>query len=178
MAERLIIYNSAAAVSSPSQLFAANLALMKYPSATVKDVAGVTTGDITTYVTTTLVDDTYTDIFICCTTQAAGATGLLSFDQVAALRSKMITASKGTTVRANTCQANVTATEILLDSGASASNDYYNGMFIETAGTTPVLRYISDYVGSTKACTVNTTTIAVTNTETFIVYTNTNILLS
>jgi hypothetical protein len=175
MAERLIIYNSAYNVSTPSQLLAANLALMEYPDATLKDVAAVTTGDITTYVSTTLVDDTYTDIFICCVTQSAGATGLLSYDQVAMLRPKMITASKGTTVRADTCQANVTVTEIVLDAAASATTNYYRYMFIQTAGVTAVNRYITAYNGTSKVATVSTTSTAITSTETFVVYTNTNI---
>lgn len=171
MAERLIIYNSS---GTATQLLAANECYYKYGDADIEDVNAVTTGDITTALAA-LTDDYYTDIFICCTTQAAGATGVLSLDQVASLRAKMITASKGTTVRANTCQANAVVTEIILDASASASNDTYNLMYIATAGTTAVYRHIKDYVGATTTCTVNTTTVAVTSTETFIVWTNTNV---
>ena len=167
MASRLIIYNS---TDTGSQILAANIALHAYPDATVKDVAAVTTGDITTYCGTTLVDATYTDIFICTTTQLAGATGLLSYDQVALMIPKMLSTRKGTVERANTCQANVTVTDIILDASASAVNDYYNGMYIVTAGTTGIQRYIKDYTGASTTCLVNTTSTAVTTTETFIVY--------
>lgn len=124
----------------------------------------------------TLTDDTMHEIAVCTITEASYTeTGRMTYDQVAYLDSKLVTANKGTSVRANTCQANSTVTEIVLDSGASASNDYYNGMYIKTDGTTDVYRYISDYVGATKICTVVTTSTAVTTTETFIVYTNDHI---
>lgn len=168
MANRLIVYNSS---GTAQQIIAANLAYGKYPDATLKDVAGITTGNITTYIGT-LTADYYTDIFITCTTQTAGGTGLLSFNQVASLRAKMVAGSKGVTVRAGTCQANATVTDIILDSGASAANDYYNGMYIETAGTTAVLRAIADYTGASKTAVVTTTTTAITTSETFVVYTN------
>jgi hypothetical protein len=174
MAYRLILYNSAYNVSTPAQLMATNLAYAAHPDATLKDVAGITTNNITAYIAT-LTDDYYTDIYICCATQLAGATGLVSFDQVASLRAKMITANKGTTVRANTCQANVTTTDIILDASASASNDTYNAMFIVTDGVTDVYRYIQDYTGASKTCLVTDTGTAITSTETFVVYTNTHI---
>jgi len=124
----------------------------------------------------TLTDDTMHEIAVCTITEASYTeTGRMTYDQVAYLDSKLVTANKGTSVRANTCQANSTVTEIVLDSGASASNDYYNGMYIKTDGTTDVYRYISDYVGATKICTVVTTSTAITTTETFIVYTNDHI---
>jgi hypothetical protein len=174
MAERLIIFNSLVGTSTPAQLMAANLCISKYPDATLKDITGLTTGNVTTYISG-LTNDYYTDIFICCATNVTPASNILSFDQVASLRQKMITASKGTTVRANTCQANVTTTEIILDASASAVNDFYDGMFIVTAGVTAVYRYISNYVGATVTATVADTSTAITSTETFIVYTNTNI---
>ena len=122
MANHLIIYNSG---GTAQQIIAANIAFHEHPDADVEDVSAVTTGDITTMIGT-LTDDNYTNIYIACTSQEAAATGVISFDQIAALRAKMITASKGTTVRANTCQANGTGTLIKLDAAASASIDFYN----------------------------------------------------
>lgn len=167
MAERLIIYSS---TGTGSQILAANIALHKYPDATAKDITGVTTGDITTYCGTTLVDATYTDIFICATTQLAGATGVLSFYQVALLIPKMISTRRGTIERTGTCQTNATVTDIILDAGASAVNDYYNGMFIVTAVGIVKQRYITGYTGASVTAVVSTTTTAVTDTSTFIVY--------
>ena len=176
MASRLLFVNSAYNVSTPAQLLAANLVMAKYPDVTVKDINAVTTGDITTYIGT-LSADTYTDIFVSTTVQTVGATGLLSYDQVGSLRAKMITASKGTTVRANTCQANAVVTSILLDASASAVDDTYNDMYIVTAGVTAVSRYITNYTGISVTATVATTVTAITATETFIIYTQTNIYL-
>jgi len=166
---RLIIYNSG---GTAAQIKAAADCFYKYSDATIKDVNGVTTADITTYIGT-LTDAYYHAIFICCTTQAADPTsGALMFNHVASLRAKMAAGYEGTVVDSGTCQANATVTEIVLATTASASNDTYNGMFIETTGTTAVLRYISDYVGNTRACTTTTTTTAIATTETYEVYTN------
>ena len=174
MANRLIFYNSG---NAGSNIFAANILRQKYPDATLKDVSGVTTGNITSYIAG-LTANYYTDIFITCVSQLTPATGVLSFDQIASLDGKMISASKGSihnVIRANTAQSNSTVTDIILDSGASASDDFYNGYNIVTAGTTAVSRYIKDYTGSSKTCVVNTTTTAITTTETFIVYGDTHI---
>lgn len=176
MASRLLIYNSLVGTSTPTQLMAANLVVNKHPDVTVKDITGLSGANIDSYIGT-LVADTYTDIFICCATQAANASNLMGWDQVAALRSKMITASKGTTVNAGTAQANATVTEIKLAATASAVNDYYKGMYIVTAGVTATNKYISGYVGATTTATVLTTTTAITTTETYIVYSLTNIHL-
>jgi hypothetical protein len=50
-------------------------------------------------------------------------------------------------------------------------------MYIKTAGTTAVYRYISDYTGGDTTCTVGDTSTAVTTSETFIVYTNDHIYI-
>lgn len=165
---RLIIYNSG---GTATQIKAAADCFYKYSDATIYDVNGVSTGDITTYIGT-LVAASYHAIFICCTTQANAASSLLTFNQVAALRAKMAAGYEGTVVNSGTCQANATVTEIVLATTASASNDAYKGMFIETTGTTAVLRYISGYVGATRTATTTTTTTAITTTETYEVYTN------
>lgn len=58
--------------------------------------------------------------------------------------------------RQNTAQAGA-ATTITLDTGASALDDNYNGMAVEILSGTGAgqIRYISDYVGSTKVATVS-----------------------
>jgi hypothetical protein len=105
-------------------------------------------------------------------TQATySAAGKFTNDQIASMDTRLKTANKGTSVRAGTCQSNSTGTQIKLDSGASAVTDYYKGMYVKTAGTTAVQRYITAYDGSTKICTVADTTTPITTTETFIVYT-------
>ena len=105
-------------------------------------------------------------------TQATYSTaGKFTYDQIASMDTRLKTANKGTSVRAGTCQSNSTGTQIKLDASASAVTDYYKGMYIKTAGTTAVQRYITAYDGSTKICTVADTTTPITTTETFIVYT-------
>ena len=122
-------------------------------------------------------DDTYTSIFVLVDNAATHAAGNFTNDQIASLRDKMITASKGTTIDSGTCQANSTATEIVLAATASASNDTYNGMYIVTDGTTEVFRAIADYVGTTTTATVVSTGTAITTTETYIVYTMSQVKL-
>lgn len=166
---RLIFYNSGSGTAT--QIKAASDVYYKYHDATIKDLSGISTGDIDTYIGT-LTDDTYDEIWVCCTTNATAATGILSFQQLGNLRAKMAVGKKGTVVDEGTCQANSTVTEIILAATASDEDDAYNGMFIETTGTTAVVRYISDYVGLTTTATVLTTTTAITTTETYEVYTN------
>ena len=131
----------------------------------------------------TITDDTQHAICVCSLTAATHATGKLTWDQVAYLDAKMATAYKGTSVRANTCQANATVTEIILDNGASSANDFYNftrfgqEYYIKTAGVTAIYRYIKDYTGASVDVLVNTTTTPITNTETFIVYSQPNVYL-
>lgn len=168
---RLLIYNSG---GSASNLKAAADVFYAYPGATVKDINGLTgtpTGTLYDWIET-LVDDTYDEIFICCTSSAATTTGTMPFDRIASLRVKMKVGKKGTVVNSGTCQANATVTEIKLAATASAVNDAYKAMFIETTGTTAVSRYISGYVGATTTATTLTTTTAITTTETYEVYTN------
>lgn len=62
---------------------------------------------------------------------------------------------------------------IVLDSGASAVDDFYNGMAISVVidGGAPQVRLITDYVGSTKTATVHADFLtAVDNTDTFTIY--------
>ena len=59
-------------------------------------------------------------------------------------------------LRTNICQAS-TAADAVLDTGASASNDYYNGAIIMIVAGTGAgqSRYITDYVGASKTCSLN-----------------------
>lgn len=144
----------------------------------VKDLAGVSTGDLTTYIGT--LDATYNRIFVTTGSSTGGGTGTFSHDQLAALLGKIhpdtletISSAPADHV-AVAPQANVTATEIVLKSDASAVDDLYNGWIIKVdvgaLGTTFLYRYIKDYVGSTVTATVNTTTTAVTTTDKYLIY--------
>lgn len=115
-------------------------------------------------------DDTYTTIFVLVDNAATHAAGNFTNDQIASIRDKMITASKGTVIDSGTAQANSTVTEIILAATASAVNDTYNGYFIETTGTTSVFRAITNYVGATTTATVVSTGTAITTTETYEVF--------
>jgi hypothetical protein len=175
MATKLIIYNSG---NTGTQILSYNTALYTHPDAELKDLNTVAKADIDTWIGT-LTDDNYIGIYICCDTAAVaggGATdGKIDYDQLALLDSKMATAYKGTSVVTGTCQVNAVTTSILLATTASAVNHTYRYMFVKTAGTTAVYRYISAYTGATRTCTVTDTGVAVTNVDTYVVYTNTYI---
>jgi hypothetical protein len=63
-------------------------------------------------------------------------------------------------IRSANCQAGGSTTTIVLDASASATNDYYNNMLIESFvaadGTNKISRFIDDYDGATQTCTVAT----------------------
>jgi hypothetical protein len=67
-------------------------------------------------------------------------------------------------MRSANCQAGGSTTTIVLDASANATDDYYNNMLIEifvaADGTNKVSRFIDDYVGATKTCTVATMTVS------------------
>lgn len=79
------------------------------------------------------------------------------------------------TIRSGTCNDDGSGTaDVVLDSGASAVDDFYNGMVISVVidgASVPEVRLITDYVGSTKTATVHKDfTAAVDNTDTFTIY--------
>ena len=134
---------------------------------TYKDVYNVSTGDLTTYIDA-ITNNTLASVFVLSGVAGTGATGTMSYDQLASLNAKMYTKSKGVTALTGTCGANVTNTSIVLTgTGASAVNNFYKGFYIVTAGTTAAARQITAYNGTTKVCTVNSTGTAVTTTSTF-----------
>jgi len=146
---------------------------------TVKDLAGVTTGALTTYIGT-LTAGTYDKVHVCVATSESGGTGLVSFDQMALLLSLIHpdvlegvtqTPTDGVAVAP---QSNATATNIILKSDSSAVDDIYNGMIIRVdvgaLGTTFLYRYIKDYTGSSNTAVVNTTTTAVTTTDKYNIF--------
>lgn len=103
--ERLIIYNSLI----PDSVLAANIYQYRYPTTstntnTLKDLYGVVTGDIDTWIGT-LSATTYDDIAIFVdTTAGAAATAKLTNAQVYALRAKLKAANQGTLlVTADNC---------------------------------------------------------------------------
>lgn len=102
---RLIIYNSLI----PDSVLAANIYQYRFPTTstntnTLKDLYGVVTGDIDTWIGT-LVAATYDDIaFYVDSTAGAAATAKLTNAQVYALRAKLKTANQGTLlVTADNC---------------------------------------------------------------------------
>lgn len=77
------------------------------------------------------------------------------------------------TLRSGTVGANAAdGTTIQLDSGASALDDYYNGcLVVGTLDGSVEARIISDYVGSTKVCTVSPAFVtSPDNNDTYVVY--------
>jgi len=138
---------------------------------TITDIYNVTGANITTAIGN-IADSTLTAIFVCALTNATSATSKISYDQLALLETKLVTGSKGVVVTTGTAESNSTQTNIILAAAsASAVDDTYNGKYIITAGTTPIARYISDYTGSTRICTVVATGTAITTTETYTIRT-------
>lgn len=77
------------------------------------------------------------------------------------------------TLRSGTVGANAAdGTTLQLDSGAVAVDDYYNGcLLVGTLDSNVESRVISDYVGSTKVCTVSPAFVTTPdNNDTFVVY--------
>ena len=96
------------------------------------------------------------------TTSAINAVADQTWDE--AMSGHVAAGSFGARMQANhsgTMQAGSTSTTAVLASGASASNDYYNNaLLLIVAGTgAGQSQYISDYVGSTRTCTMNGTWI-------------------
>ena len=148
-------------------------------SVTNQDLKGMSTWQIASLITSLLAvsPPIYDYVNICVPTQTSTATNKLTYDQVAALDAILKTTKQGTVnniVRAGTAASNSTQTNIVLDSGASAVDDYYKGMYIVTAGVTAVTRMITGYTGTTKIATVVATGTAITTTETFTIYTSPN----
>jgi len=139
------------------------------------DTIGLSTGQIDTLLGTTIVDNTMNAIFVCVPTQAAKATNKISYDAIAALDAKIVSGLRGSVnnaVRSNTCQANATTTNIVLDASASAVDNAYQGKYIKTTvGGVSTYHYCTGYTGASKIAVVADTGIAVTSTSTFIVYT-------
>jgi len=138
-----------------------------------KDLNSVTTGDITTWIGT-LTDDNYDKIHILVNANVTAGTGVLSKLQYSLLVEKL----DQTAVNAillpeaeGTCQSNATATDIILASAQTEADDYFNDMIVVTAGTTVKARVINDYTQSSDTCTVDTTTTAITTTETYKIFT-------
>jgi hypothetical protein len=78
-----------------------------------------------------------------------------------------------------TCQAGSTSTTIVLDTGASSVNDYYNNSTVFITGGTGSTgggqtRKILDYVGSTRTATVRAWTTTPDNTTTFAILPDTS----
>jgi hypothetical protein len=146
---------------------------------TVKDFATSTVANMLTYCGTTLVDNTYDDIYRCLPVSAGGTNyTTMAYDHVAALDAKLKTAKRGTVVISGAAlDSNATATEFIIPAAdsPSATEDYYTGMYIKTTETTAVFRYISNYVGTTRTGTINTSTTALTTTEAYVIYTNAHI---
>lgn len=171
MALAHIFYNSALVQSVISMQIARIKAETMGYTTTITDLTGKNEAQLLEAVQAVSAG-TMTEVYVCSTTQATySSAGLLTYDHLAEIDNCLITASKGVTVVSGTCGSNSTVTEIVLASTASAVDDTYNGKFIRTAGGLAKNRYITDYVGSTKACTVATTTTAITTTSTYVVFT-------
>jgi hypothetical protein len=136
----VVFYNSA--IANYLQLIAANVIrkAVGEGNITIKDVAGVSAGNLTTYCGTTLVDNTYDDIVVLSAISTGGTTAVLSYDQLCLLIPKLKTANQyGTKVATGTCGTTGGTTSIcnlnITTTGYDVA-DYFNGLtFVCTGGT-------------------------------------------
>jgi len=153
-----VFYDSSVAQSVLSAQVARQYFKIKNYTITLTDTKGLNESGMAGLISAITIT-TLAEIAVACGTQATYSTaGKFTYDQVALLDSLLATNNKGASVNAGTCQSNSTVTNIVLASTASAVDDTYNGMYIKTAGTTPVFRKILDYTGSSRIATVLTTT--------------------
>ncbi len=145
-----------------------------FPNATLASTTNITAGTITTVTTTT----TATNV----TTVNGLASGVITATSIAAdaitaakiadgaIDRATFTADTGLqSIRSNTAAGGASAT-ITLDSGASATNSYYNNCLVYVTGNTGVgqVRRIRSYVGSSKVATITPAwTTNPDNTSTF-----------
>jgi hypothetical protein len=157
----LIIYNSNIFLSKMTALEA----MTRYKGATVKDVYNVNTGTITAYING-LVDEAWDHIVVCVDNKNPGGTSLLTETQFVALEAK-ISASP---YRQNTSTAGA-GTSFTLDTGASSTDDEYNNMWVLVTGGAGAnqARFILDYNGTTKVCTVDTAFAVAPGAATYII---------
>jgi hypothetical protein len=180
--QNLVIYDSTKSLLAQS-IMSAGIASV-YSSGlgaatTYKDFAGLSTGQITSYLSG-LTANSLDNIFICVAQAAATVTVHQMFvDDIAALDPVLKSSVRGSTndaINSGTCQANVTATNIILATTASAITDAYKGMYIATTvGGVTVYHYCSGYNGTSKIATINSATTTITSTSTYVVYKQPNV---
>lgn len=155
----LIFYDS----SSATSLACAYSGILTRDSYVLNDLAGLDAAGILSAVQAEVANkDDYTEALICIEINTFGVDTLAEMDSILA----------GTEVIGGDAQANTTATNVIFESTASATNDFYNAKFVKlVSGETTLYRYISDYVGSSKTATIATTTTAITTGDTYSVYT-------
>jgi len=121
----------------------------QYDGATYRNTNGLTAASTTTYING-LTDDAYDHIFTLA--DLGSSAGNIALAANATLWDK----ANQTIARADTAQGGA-AGSIVLDAGASATDDAYNGYAVMIVGGTGVgqLRIISDYTGANKLATVS-----------------------
>lgn len=131
----------------------------------------VGTDEINTLVAA-LDNDTYDKCYIFCPVSDGGGSGDVNYDTFALIRSKMVSSAKGTEVTTGTAGANANTALVVLESGASDSNDTYNDMIIVTDGDVDAVKRILDYTGATRTVEAGGAAFAsaVDASETYAVY--------
>ncbi len=152
-----IVFYDSKSTAGQSQA-AAYAAALTRPNAILTDVTGLDAAGINALFADLVTDKARLDEIV-----VAMSASTFGYSNLAELS----TIVDPTEVATGTAQANATATNIVLASTASAVDDFYNGMFIHVGDH---YRLITDYVGSTKTCTVLTTTVAVAS-GTYSIYT-------
>ena len=130
---------------------AALVAMSRYrDDLTLYDVYGKSTGNMNTYIGA--LTAIYDKIIVCSNHTQAGGTSVMRTVDFLVLESKLIPGYE----RTGTAQAGGTGV-ITLDSGASATDDYYKGMYILITAGTGInnAALCTAYNGSTKVATVD-----------------------
>lgn len=159
MAKPLIFYLS----NNAPSLAATFSVLLTKPEYKLVDCKGANAAAINALIVAEVENKSdYDSIYVCFDISTFGTSNLAELDTI-------IT---GTTINEGSVQANASATAIVLASTASSADDTYNNKFVKAVvdESTTHFRLITDYTGSSRSCAVATTTVAVTEPSTYVVY--------
>lgn len=130
-----------------------------------------------------LTDATYDKIVVAPMPSSSGGSGVINYDTMALLRSKLKTASLTEAIATGTAAGGgVTYFSLEADSGASEVDDYYNELFVALSvnPATPVTKLISDYDytggSAEKMVTTGGAVVTLDDTTVYSIYNETNII--
>jgi hypothetical protein len=183
--QKCILYTSLKASAGISPLVAGISHVHASPNGisgggvTIKNTLGISTGDISTFLGTTITANSLDSMYVCIPSATSTATNVITYDQLASLDSRMKTAVRGSVhnkIVTGTCGTNTGGATSVILTGGSAVDDTYIGKYLMTSlSGTDRYFYITAYTGSTTEATIVNASTAITDTSTFTVFTQPNL---